>query len=295
MRTALKREDSTSRVLPQTRRRRSPWARYILWIVLGLGAVLMLGPFYWMAITSLKTQSEALAFPPTWWPQNPTLENWRGLTNLTFGSFAVFFQNSVVVTTIVTALTLLTSAMAGYMFAKLRFRGRELLFWIVLGMMMIPFTVSIIPLYSLMGVLNWRNSYLSLIVPIAFTPFGIFLMRQFMSSLPDELIDAARIDGAGEFGIFFRILLPLSTAALSALGIFTFVTQWDSFLWPLVMIDDVSLFTIPLGLAQFRGRVGTDIGATAAGSMLAVLPVLIVYFAAQRQFVDGIAFTGIKG
>lgn len=116
-----------------------------------------------------------------------------------------------------------------------------------------------------------------------------------MSSLPNELIDAARIDGAGEFGIFFRILLPLSTAALSALGIFTFVSQWDSFLWPLVMIDDVSLFTIPLGLAQFRGRVGTDIGATAAGAMLAVLPVLIIYLAAQRQFVDGIALTGIKG
>jgi multiple sugar transport system permease protein len=295
MSTALKREDTTLRVSPQARRRRTPWERYALWVLLGLGAVFMLGPFYWMAITSLKTQSEALAFPPTWWPQNPTLENWRGLTNLTFGSFTVFFRNSLFVTSAVTALTLLTSAMAGYMFAKLHFRGRDLLFWIVLGMMMIPFTVSIIPLYSLMGTLGWRNSYLSLIVPIAFTPFGIFLMRQFMSSLPDELIDAARIDGAGEFSIFFRILLPLSTAALSALGIFTFVTQWDSFLWPLVMIDDVSLYTIPLGLAQFRGRVGTDIGATAAGSMLAVLPVLIIYFAAQRQFVEGIALTGIKG
>ncbi len=295
MSTALKREDAALRVSPQARRRRVPWGQYVLWVVLGLGSVLMMGPFYWMAITSLKTQSEALAFPPTWWPQKPTLENWRGLTNLTFGSFTVFFRNSVIVTTIVTALTLLTSAMAGYVFAKLQFRGRDLLFWVILGMMMIPFTVSIIPLYALMSRLGWRNSYLSLIVPIAFTPFGIFLMRQFMSSLPNELIDAARIDGAGEFGIFFRILLPLSTAALSALGIFTFVGQWDSFLWPLVMIDDVSLFTIPLGLAQFRGRVGTDIGATAAGAMLAVLPVLIIYLAAQRQFVDGIALTGIKG
>lgn len=276
-------------------RRAINWTRGLLTLLLSLGAVLMVAPFYWTLVTAFKSRAEVLRFPPTWWPQQPTLEHWRSLTNLSVGSFPLFFRNSIFLAVTITLLVLLTSAMAGYIFAKLPFRGRETLFWLVLSMMMIPFTVSIIPLYGMMVQIGWANTYWALIIPIAFEPFGIFLMRQFMQNLPNELLDAARIDGAGEFGIFFRIVLPLSTAALSALAIFTFLRQWDSFLWPLVVLNDPQLYTLPLGLAQFRGRFGTDVGGTAAASIVTVVPVLAVYLLAQKQFVEGIALTGLKG
>jgi multiple sugar transport system permease protein len=271
------------------------WDQLLLIFVLAAGTIIMVGPFYWALITSFKSREEILVFPPTWWPANPTLEHWIGLTNLRIGSFEDFFRNSLFVAITVTLLILLTSSMAGYVFAKYKFRGRDALFVCILSMLMIPFNISIIPLYALMLDLKWTNSYWALIIPAAFSPFGIFLMRQFMHSIPDELIDAGRIDGASEFGIFFRIVMPLSTAALGALAIFIFIAQWDDFLWPLVIIDEPDLYTLPLGLAQFRGRVGTNVGGLAAGSMLAVIPVLIVYFIAQRRFIEGIAMTGMKG
>lgn len=279
----------------QRPRRHIRWDQALLTAALSLGAALMVAPFYWTIVTSFKARAEVLRFPPTWWPAQPTLEHWRGLGDLSFGSFPLFFRNSTFVAGAATSLILLTSAMAGYMFAKLPFRGRAALFWLVLSMMMIPFTVSLIPLYGLIVRLGWTNTYWALLVPIAFEPFGIFLMRQAMRGVPDELLDAARIDGAGEFRIFFRVALPLCSAALSALAIFTFLGQWDSFLWPLVVLNDPQLYTLPLGLAQFRGRFGTDVGGTSAASIAAVLPVLAVYLLAQRQFVEGIALTGLKG
>jgi ABC-type glycerol-3-phosphate transport system permease component len=276
------------------RRKRLDWERYLLWVILGFGSILMVGPFYWTFVTAFKSRAEILLFPPTWWPQQPTLEHWY-FPNMTVGSFPNFFRNSLFVATTVTLLILLTSALAGYIFAKHQFKGRDLLFLGILSMLMIPFNISIIPLYSLIVDMKWNNTYWALIIPSAFSPFGIFLMRQSMHAIPNELIDAARIDGASEFGIFFRIVIPLSTAPLAALAIFTFIGQWDDFLWPLVIIDDSELYTLPLGLAQFRGRYGADVGELAAASMLAVLPVLIVYFVAQRRFVEGIALTGLKG
>ena len=278
-----------------TRRRRPDFGRYLLWLVLGLGSVAMIGPFYWTLITSFKPRQELLAFPPTWWPETFTLDHWRSLNDLTTGSFPLFFRNSVFVTTTITLITLLTSAAAGYVFAKLDFPGRDRLFWVVLSMMMIPFTVSIIPSYALMSRFGWIDTYWALIVPVAVNPFGIFLMRQFISSIPGDLLDAARIDGASEFRIFFRIVLPLSQAALAALAILTFIAQWDNFLWPLVILNDPDLYTLPLGLAQFRGRLGTDVGATAAGSLVSIIPVLVVYALAQRKFIEGIALSGLKG
>ncbi len=276
-------------------RRRLNWERSLLWLVLGFGSILMVGPFYWTLVTSFKSREEVLVFPPTWWPKQPTLEHWLSLGELRIGSFPIFFRNSLFIATTITVLVLLTSALAGYVFAKHQFKGRDWLFLGVLSMMMIPFNISIIPLYALIVDLSWNNTYWALIIPSAFSPFGIFLMHQFMHSIPNELIDAARIDGASEYRIFFRVILPLSAAPLAALGIFTFVFQWDDFLWPLVIIDEPALYTLPLGLAQFRGRVGTNVGGLAAASMLAVLPVLIVYFMAQRRFIEGIALTGLKG
>jgi multiple sugar transport system permease protein len=262
---------------------------------MGLGAILMVAPFYWTLITSFKSREEVRLFPPTWWPQIWTFEHWVKLADLRIGSFPDFFRNSLIVAVSVTLFVLVTSALVGYVLAKHHFPGRELIFLGVLSMLMIPFNISIIPLYALIVDIGWSNTFWALIIPSIYSPFGIFLMRQFMHSIPTELIDAARIDGASEYGIFYRIILPLSTAPLAALGIFTFIGQWDDFLWPLVVINDPSRYTIPLGLSQFRGRVGTDVGGLAAASMVAVLPVLIVFFAAQRRFIEGITLTGLKG
>ena len=287
---------TTDQVSHAKPRRHRMWrTKAVLWITLGLGAIFMVAPFYWTIVTSFKSREEVMLFPPTFWPMNPTLEHWIGLTKLTFGSFSLFFRNSAFISFTVTALILLTSALSGYVFSKHHFRGRDALFVGILCMLMIPFNISIIPLYAMMVDLKWTNTYLPLIIPSIYSPVGIFLMRQFIQSIPDELIDAARIDGASEFGIFFRLIIPLSTAALGALAIFTFIGQWDDFLWPLVIIDESKLYTLPLALSRFRGRTTTNVGGLAAASLVAVIPVLIVYFFAQRRFIEGIAMTGIKG
>lgn len=274
---------------------RATWETYLLWLLLGLGTVVMIGPFYWMLITSFKSPAELKLFPPTWWPREPTLEHWRGLAHLQFGSFVNFFRNSMLVVGTQTIFVLLWSTMAGYVFAKFRFRGRNTLFWLVLGTMMIPEDLLIIPQYALIVKLGLNNTLFALIVRDLFYPLGIFLMRQAMYGVPDELLDAARVDGANEFVVFFRIVVPLVAAALAALAIFFFVIHWDSLLWPLVVIDDPALYTLPLGLAQFRGRFGTAVGPVAAGAMVAVLPVILIYMFAQRQFIEGVAQSGLKG
>lgn len=274
--------------------RRLDLEKLLLWIVLGIGAIAMVGPFYWMFISSFKTRQEGTAIPPTWWPHNPTMQNWIDIGALATGSMQVFFRNSLFVVSIVTIITLFTSSLAGYVFAKFEFRFKNVIFWLVLSMLVVPFSVTLIPLFNLIADWGWRNNYLALIVPILFSPFGIFLMRQQISNIPTDLIDAARIDGASEYGIYFRIVLPLSTASLAALAIFTFTFQWDNFLWPLVVLDNPELYTIPLGLSQFRGRTMVDIGLVSAASFISVLPILIVYVFAQRRFIEGIALTGMK-
>jgi ABC-type glycerol-3-phosphate transport system permease component len=274
--------------------RRLDLERIVLWIVLGIGSIAMVGPFYWMFISSFKNRQEGVAIPPTWWPQTFTFEHWQGLGDLTVGSMPLFFRNSLLVVVTITVITLFTSSIAGYVFAKFEFRFKNLLFWFVLSMLVVPFSVTLIPLFDMVADWGWRNNYLALIVPILFNPFGIFLMRQQISNIPSELIDAARIDGASEFGIYLRVILPLSTAALAALAIFTFTYQWDNFLWPLVVLDNPDLYTLPLGLAQFRGRSTIEIGAVSAASFVAVLPIIVVYVFAQRRFIEGIALTGMK-
>ncbi len=278
----------------KARRKRPKVWRILLIILLMLGTVITIAPFYWTLISSFKTPNEYYVFPPTWWPHPFTLDNWKGLNNLEVGNFENFALNSVIVCVSATLIALLTSSMAGYVFAKYNFKGRDLAFLAILSLMMIPFNVTMIPIYKLMVMLKWNNTFIPLILTFGYYPFGIFLMRQFIHSIPSELIDAARIDGANEFEIYFRIILPLSTAALSALGMFVFVTLWDDFLWPFIIIDNPDLYTLPLGLSQFRGKLGMNVGGLAAGSMLAVLPVILVYLVAQRRFIEGITMTGMK-
>mgnify|MGYP000923704957 FL=1 len=264
-----------------------------LYIVLSLVAVVMVGPFIWMVLTSFKFPDEVIRYPPTFWPRQPHLDNYRRIFQMM--NMGQYFLNSSLVASIATTTTLFFSALGGYTFAKFRFPGREQIFMAIIGTMMVPFFVIMIPLYVMMVRWQWVDSFKGLLAPGLMSAYGLFLMRQFMSGIPTDLIQASRIDGCSEFGIFTRIILPLSKPALSALGIFTFMWNWDSFLWPLVIVDSERCKTLPIALAMFTGQYFTQYELVMAASTIAVLPVLLVFFTFQRQIIEGITLTGIKG
>jgi multiple sugar transport system permease protein len=266
--------------------------KYLFLIV---GATVMLLPFAWMILSSMMTANEILARPLTWFPAHPGFDAYRGLRDAI--PLGRMYLNSMIVTTLTTLGILLTSSLAGYWFAKFQFPGRDLLFLIVLATMMIPFFVVLIPIFYMISKFGWVNSYPGLIVPNIATAFGIFLMRQYMLSLPDEVLDAARVDGASEFEIYWRIVLPLSTPVLGALGILAFVYQWNNFLWPLVVARSDSMWTVPVGLNSLRVYASSAqvINMQMAGATLGIIPLVIVFLALQRYFVRGIALTGMKG
>ena len=263
--------------------------RYVL---LSAGAVAMLAPLIWMVLASSKTLPEILKVPPTWLPDALRFQNYS--TVLGDSDFIRYFLNSVLVATISIVSVLVTSSMAGYAFAKFEFPGRNVLFVVVLATLMIPFQVRVIPLYVLANDFNLLDTYAGLVLPGLVDAFGIFLMRQYLMSIPSDLIDAARIDGASELIIFVRIVLPLAKPALSALAIFTLVASWESFLWPLLVVSSPDKFTLPLGLAQFSGRFLTRVDLQMAASALTILPLLIVFLIMQRRFIEGMATAGLK-
>jgi multiple sugar transport system permease protein len=267
-----------------------------LWVlvVFLIGLVLVAGPFVWMVASSFKDVQELHQFPPTFFPARPTFGNYSTLFEKL--NFPLFFFNSLVVAAFVVAANLLFCSMLGYALAKLHFGGRDKIFLLVMATLMVPSTVTLVPLFVLMSALGLVNSYPALILPFAAGPFGVFLMRQFMLGIPDDLIEAARIDGASEFGTFFRVVLPISIAPLATLGILTFLSSWNNFLWPLVVSSSERMYTLPVAVATFAvGQNATDYGLLMAGSTILVLPVLIVFLALQRYFQPGIATTGIKG
>jgi len=273
--------------------------KIIILVLLSVGAVIMVFPFVWMALSSFKSTSEILAFPPTWLPSKPTLAAYRTILwgKLIFGrvDIGVWYKNSLIVTSTVTLLALVGSSLTGFVFAKYRFRGRDLIFLGILSTMMIPFEVKLIPLYKLAVDLKLNNTYFGLMIPSLTSTFGIFLMRQFITLIPDELIDAATIDGCSNLGIYWHVILPMVKPALGALAIFTFMWNWDMFLWPLVLIDKRSLYTIPLGLGSFLiSGYSTNYDLFMAATMLTTLPVIAVFLVAQKQIVKGIALTGFK-
>ncbi len=267
----------------------------ITYALLAIGAVVMLIPFAWMIVASLMQPNEIIARPLSFLPENPSLDAYRGLRD----AIPIYrmYANSMIVTFLVTVGILLTSSTAGYGFAKFRFPGRDALFLIVLATMMIPFFVVLIPIFWMIGQWGWINSYQGLIVPHIATAFGIFLMRQYMLSLPDEVLDAARVDGASEFEIYWRIVLPLCTPALGALTILAFVFQWNGFVWPLVVARSDDMWTVPVGLNALRTYASNAqvVNMQMAGATMGVVPLLIVFLALQRYFVRGIALTGVKG
>ena len=274
--------------------KRSAASKWLLYTVVTLGFVAVVTPFVWMILGSFKGQGELLRVPPTWWPETATLDNYRSL--FSEESFLRYFFNSTVVAVVITVANVTFCSMVGYALAKLRFRGKKLVFALVMGTLMVPGMVTFVPLFVLVANLGLVDTYPGLILPFLVTPFGVFLMRQFIIDLPDDLLDAGRIDGAGELRIFRQIILPLCGPGLATLGILTFLGSWNNFLWPLVVAQTQDHYTLPVALALFsqNQQVIPNYGVLLAGATVVVVPVLIVFLIFQRRFIEGIATTGIK-
>lgn len=263
------------------------------YLVLIIGAILTITPFLWMFFTSFKPESEVFIFPPQLLPNAPTLVAYRTLFESV--NFGRTFFNSAFVTLTITVVNLFTASLAGYAFAKIRFLGREKLFYLLLVTMMIPGQVTMIPSFMVLKYLGLLNNYLGLIIPGTVSVFGIFLVKQFMEGIPDDLIDAARIDGCSEIQVYLHIVLPLLKPVLATIAIFTFMGSWNDFLWPLIVMTSEKLYTLPVALSMLNGEHNTDWALLMAGAVIVTAPVLIVFFALQKYFIEGIAHTGLKG
>jgi len=264
------------------------------YIFLTGGLALMVGPFLWMILGSLKPAADFLRNPPTFLPSAPTTDAYGRLFDQL--DFPRFFFNSSVIAFAVTVGTLIFCPMLGYALAKLPWHGKRLVMGVVLATLMVPAGITIIPNFILMSNLGLVNTYPGLILPFLAGPFGVFLMRQFMLGIPDELLEAARMDGANEFRVFWSVVMPIATPILATLGILTFLGNWNSFIYPLVMAQEPEMYTLPVALATFAtGQYQADHGMLMAGSVILVVPVLIVFIIFQRWITEGIATTGLKG
>lgn len=265
----------------------------LIYAALLASAGIALLPMLWMVAASFMQPGEAANFPPTLVPEQPTLEHYRTLfTRLNLGRYLL---NSTIVAVTVTAVSLLINSMAGYAFAKLRFRGRDRTFRLLTLGLVIPVQVSMLPLFLMMRELGLINTYWGVIIPGLASIFGIFLIRQYALSIPDDLIDAARIDGASEFRIYWSVVLPVVRPILATLAIWTFLSTWNDFMWPLIVLSDESMFTLPVALANLSGERVQDMELMMAGSVLTVLPVLLVFMFLQRYYVEGITMGSVKG
>jgi multiple sugar transport system permease protein len=294
------------------------WGRWVVYLILVAGVILFIAPFAWLVSASFQNIDEIFSVSPHWIPHHPTTTGYRQFLNLGHLSTAQrgqgtgdwrWFANSAFVATSVTVLQTFFNALAAYVFAKRKFPGRNAIFMVFLATMMVPGQVTLIPNYIITkhiplfggndifgnGGHGWLDSYWGLIMPGTVSAFGIFLLRQYMMSIPDELLDAARIDGANEFRIFWKVVLPLCTPALAASAIFTFQAAWEDFLWPLIIISSPDRYTAPLGLALFVVRNQTSWSLLFAGSVISTLPMVLIFAIFQRRFIQGIALTGMKG
>jgi multiple sugar transport system permease protein len=290
---------------------------WVAYVILVPGALLFCAPFVWLLSASFQHVGDIFSWPPQWIPENPTINGYKlffGIGNdaaKNIGAQGVgrWFVNSAFVATSITLLQLFFNSMAAYVFAKRRFPGRDVIFLLFLATMMVPSQVTLIPNYLILkhvpffggndafglGGAGMLDSYYGLILPNAATAFGIFLLRQYMMSIPDELLDAARIDGASEWRIYRKIVIPLCRPALAAMAIFTFTYAWEDFLWPLIIISSPEHTTAPLGLALFVVKNRTAWDVLMAGSVIATLPMVVVFMIFQRNFIRGISLSGLKG
>ena len=271
--------------------RRGRPTRTVVWTLLFLGGVLMVMPFVYMLSTSLKQNVEV--YQLSLLPRAPTLANYRRLAAAS--GFPRWFLNSLVIAVLTTLSVLFFDSLVGYTLAKFRFRGRRLVFFAILSTLMIPTEMLVLPWYVMSKNLGWLDTYWGIMFPGMMTGFGTFLMKQFFESVPDELLEAARVDGLGEFQIWWRIAVPLVGPALSALAIFTFLGNWTAFLWPLISTTKRELYTLPVGLASFSGEFQTEWEMVMTGASVATLPMLLVFVALQRYIVRGVMLAGIKG
>jgi multiple sugar transport system permease protein len=269
------------------------FGRLLLYLLLILGGLVMIVPFAWMISTSLKSGEFVLSMPPQWIPNPATLDSYRRIFELYPIGRMLF--NSILVAGLTTLGQLITCSMAAYAFARLKFRGHNLVFLLYLATMMVPFQVTITPLFILMRIFDWINTYQGLILPGVFSAFGTFLLRQAFLTIPTEYEEAAYMDGASPLTIFLRIILPLSKPALATLSVFAFMGSWNSFLWPLFIVREETLMTLPVGLATLQGRWLTEWNLVMAGTVITVLPMLLLYLLAQKYLVQGYVMSGLKG
>lgn len=265
----------------------------VLYVVLIALALAMLVPFYWMVISSLKLNKDVFSIPMRWWPETMHPENYRVIWEKL--PLITFFKNTIKLTVITTIIQLCTSCFAAYGFTKCRFVGRDLLFLMYVTTIAVPWQVYMVPQFILVSKMGLNDTHIGLILMQAFSAFGVFLMKQFYEGVPSELCEAARIDGLTEYGIWFKIMLPLSKPALSTLTIFTFVNTWNDFLGPLIYLTRNELKTIQIGLRMFISQYSAEYGLIMAASVIALIPVLIVFLSLQKYFVQGVASTGLKG
>jgi multiple sugar transport system permease protein len=291
--------DAASVAAPAPRTRRRPISqrlgRIALYLLLVLVAIVPLFPLYWLLISSFKTPQEFSQIPPTWFPFSPTIDQVvRALTEV---PFAQSLLNSLIIAGGCTISVLITSTLAGYVFAKHRFRGKDLIFWTIIATMFLPPVITLVPLYNIVTAMGLSDSYLGVMLPWLANAFGIFLMRQFISSVPDELIEAARMDGAGEFRIVVQFIVPLIKPAIVTLAIFMFVYAWNNFLWPVTILRSEEFYPVVLTVQRLMAYTMTfDFrNVVLAGTLLASIPTLVLFLVAQRVFVQGIASSAVKG
>ncbi len=266
---------------------------YVTFILLGIGSIIMILPLYWMATSALKGQTELMQMPPTLYPHELVLSNFQRVLDSI--PFIKYYANSLGVTLLSTVVAVFSSAIIGFVFAKYKFKGRNILFLIILSFVMIPYDTLMIPLYKLMSTLKLTDSYFVLTVPYFVNIFGIFLMRQFFLDYPDDYLEAAEVDGCGHFRRFFMIVLPMAKPMASALFIYIFMAVYNSFLWPLISVNSNSLFTLPVGIAALYSSRGTQTDLIMAASTMMVVPLMIVFAIVQKNFVEGLTIGGIKG
>ena len=263
------------------------------YVVLAVLSIAMIFPFFWMLMSSFKDASQI--FTPRLVPEHPTIDNYIQILFTGNSKFPQWFINSAIVAICTTTSVLFFDSLLGYTLAKFVFPGKKIIFLLIISTLMIPTEMLVIPWYALSRAMKWGNTYWGIMFPGMISAFGVFLMRQFMTTIPNDLLDAARIDGMGELNIFIKIVLPLVSPALATLAIFNFIGNWNAFLWPLIVASKPRMFTLPVGLANFSGEAGSDWHLIMTGATVSMLPLIIIFLIFQKQIVRGIAMTGLKG
>lgn len=265
--------------------------QWVAGIVLTIGGILFLLPFVWMILSSFKPENEVVQIPPTLWPNQFTIENFKNLfENMNFG---VYLKNTLIIV-LFSFFGLFLNAMAGFAFAKYKFKGRQTLFMMVLATMMIPGQVTMIPVYLILNSIGLTNTMVGIVLPTLVGAFNIFLFRQFMSTIPDELLEATRLDGAGEFRILMQIVLPISKPILAVQAILTFIAGWNSFLWPLIIANDEKLYTLSVGLSLLKGQYGGNYALQMAGAAFMVVPIMAIFIYFQKHIIENFSISGMK-